>query len=235
MTSTLIDDIDDDETIQVVIPQSISPPAKRVKAATGHCKQCGVELEDRRRAWCTDCRSQDTTTTTLKRPSKKSSVKVVGVTAQVTQGMNSISGKLLYILTLVFAWSQLRRLGVPDPNGDLADEMAMTDDEAEIIGRPLTRLFLQTEPGRRLAPKIVEHEDFIDAAFAAWDWYKRVTSTLDQYNGHETKGSYNRPTTVQRSTNGKVRQITPNRGEGEGDETSLQYTPPSPFDLVGTN
>jgi hypothetical protein len=147
-------------------------PKERQRAVTGFCKVCDAELDDKRKSYCADHQPAPAERTRRKPKGK--------VTQNVEKGMTSIVAKLLFMFTLALAWSQLRARSIPDPNGDVAEEMAMTDEEAEIIGRPLTRMFLATSPGRNIAPTLVANEDLIDAAFAGWDWYKRQVTIIEK-------------------------------------------------------
>jgi hypothetical protein len=239
------------ESISVEYDPSFSPPSRAGRARL--CKTCGGELEDRRMTYHPECKPEPSTATasnaTLKgvRGGRKRTTKVTDATHK---GMTSITGKLLYLLTLYIAWSQLRGIGIPDPSGDIADSLAMTDEEAEVVGKPLARLFLQTEQGRRLAPKLVEHEDSIDAIFAIWNWYQRSTKTLDEYRAASgqvqapmpapaprTRQPRRRPgATLERSgSNAVTGQVEEDRTtvEGDGEAFGHVYIPPAPQDLIG--
>lgn len=158
--------------------------------------------------------------------------KTKGLSAEVSEGLASLSGKLLILITMALAWSALRRANIPDPNGDIAESMAMTDDEAVAIGRVLSRVFASTAPGRRIAPKLVENEDVIDAAFAGWEWYQRNAKMWDELRGEASPGyvAQQVPATGERmSNNGRHGQASERGSEGEG----YGYIPPSPIDIIG--
>lgn len=232
---------------------SYDPNFKASSASrTRLCAGCGQELEDKRMKYHPQCKPVDdnSPTTTIKSGGRVRGKGKTRVTDATHKGMTSIVGKLLYLITLYIAWNQLRQIGVPDHSGDIADTLALTDDEAEIIGKPLARLFLNTEGGRKLAPALVENEDTIDAAFAFWDWYRRSTNTLDEYKRQyipATVHPVERPPTPRKQTprhaarersasNGNTGPLTGNRGQSEGDPSdweSATYVPPSPIDLLG--
>lgn len=143
-------------------PSFAAKPVTRNVSGQKLCAKCGDVLDDNRKTYHDQCKPEQTAPATRLRGKGKKGSKP---TEAVTRGMNSITGKLLYLVTLFIAWSVLRGMGVPDQNGDIADQCAMSEDEAEAVGRPLTRLFLNTDRGRTLAPKMVDNEDLIDAAF----------------------------------------------------------------------
>jgi len=150
-----------------------------------------------------------------------------GVSHETAEGVNSFVSKVLFGITLFYAWWALRVRKVPDPRGEYADRMAFTDDESVIVGRVVSRALLSTEPGRRVAPHIAGNEDLIDAAFTMFDWYKRNAEIWDELG---TKG-YSPP---KPQVNGKVRrngnsgEATEDRGESE----IIGYVPPSTIDII---
>lgn len=167
--------------------------------------------------------------TTTRRGRKR----VGGLSSEVSEGLTSFAGKVLFLVTLILAWAQLRRARVPDPDGDIAETMAMSDDEAVAIGRPLARLFASTENGKRLAPVIVQNEDIIDAVFAGWEWYKRNRMVWDQLTeqGYTTAIPTQPETQAMRynaegTTNGSNGQATSDRIE-----SAPEYVPPGPLDF----
>lgn len=210
--------MDDDDTEFVSLTPE--PPAKRARAKTGSCKECGKELSDARAAWCPEHRP--TGAARIRKATGRKSKG--GVSAAVETGMSETVGKVLLILTLAYAYSALRTNGIPDPNGDIADAMALTDDEAVMIGRPLARLFMSTEQGRNIAPKIVDNRDLIDAMFAAWDWYSRTNKVLAQY-----KDSYSVHTPMERTQNGTTGPVTSNEQDSGG---NYGYVPGAPQDYL---
>lgn len=213
-------DVDDTEYVDISTP--VAP--KRHKAATGTCKECGKELDDGRKAYCDEHKPKIRDKVTGKGRGKGK-----GVTKAVEDGMAETVGKVLFLLTLAYAYSALRSKGIPDPSGQISDAMALTDDESVMIARPLARLFMSTEQGRKVAPKIVDNSDLIDAAFAMWDWYSRMNETLAQYQSTQS---------VQTPI---VRNERDNRNESntpsEGDRVSNNgnhpgFIPPNPQDQL---
>lgn len=217
MTDTL------DETEWVDISSTPTAP-KRTRAATGTCKECGKELTDGRASYCEE-----------HRPAKGKSIKDKvtrskkgGVSKVVEDGMAETVGKILFLLTLAYAYSALRSKGIPDPSGTISDAMALTDDESVMIARPLARLFTSTEQGKKLAPKIVDNRDLIDAAFAMWDWYSRMNATLAQYQATQ---SVQTPIPVPERESDNV-----NPSQSEGDRISSNgnygFVPPTAIDYL---
>lgn len=156
--------------------------------------------------------------------------KVKGLSAEVSEGLASVAGKFLFLMTLIMAWSALRRANIPDPSGETAEHLAMTDDEATAIGRVLARIFASTAPGRRIAPAIVENEDLIDATFAGWEWYKRQRDFFDQLNPQQVQepATAMRERSIHHGSNG---QVATDRSEGEG--AGVPYIGPSVQDILG--
>src|SRR4029077_2338493 len=89
--------------------------------------------------------------------------------------------KILLIVPAIIAWGRLKRLAVPDPEGKIAEELSLTDDEAAPIARVLARVTMSNERTAKIVKPIVENEDVIDAAFAFWEWNKRVDDRLSMY------------------------------------------------------
>jgi hypothetical protein len=159
--------------------------------------------------------------------------RVRGLDHATSEGLTTLAGKLFFGLTLMWAWWALRRAKVPDPNGEIADSLAFTDDEAVSVGRPVARFFASTEPGRRLAPIIVENSDMLDAGFALFDWHRRTSKLWDEISsqGWAQTQTPTQPTTteVSRGSDGQAPQNR-NSGGGEGWDW---YVPPSPVDVIG--
>lgn len=101
-------------------------------------------------------------------------------------------GKLLAIITLVIAWAQLRARKIPDANGDIAERIAFSDEEAVAIARPLARTINSTNAGMRVGKQLVDNSDLIDAGFALAQWYKRMNETLDAAASGRPQGSGDR-------------------------------------------
>ncbi|MGH7239274.1 MAG: hypothetical protein ACREHG_04305 [Candidatus Saccharimonadales bacterium] len=197
-----------DESITVTIPDDPTDTPKRPRAETGTCKGCGTALSDKRRAWCDSCRPSNAPTTAKRARTTRLS------SGDVKAGMDSFAAKIFVLLTIVIAWSQLRARKIPDPNGTLVDRMAFTDTESVAFARPIARMFLSTDIGRRVAPTLVQNEDVIDAAFALWDWYQRNAEILDSL-----------------STNRSVPPMNGNKPSNEAataQTNQVDYIPPAP-------
>jgi hypothetical protein len=177
----VVDTTDTKFTTPVKVPRQ-----RRNRASTGQCKTCGKELSDGRASYCEEHRPSKGVETLRNKAPKRRSGKKNGVSAEVNDGMTDVTANILFILTLTYAYTALRGRGIPDPSGAVSEQMALTDDEAAAIGRPLARLFLSTEQGRKVAPSIVDNRDLIDAAFAAWDWFRRMNDVLDQYGTRQS-------------------------------------------------
>jgi hypothetical protein len=216
---------DDTEWVELNPPSS---PVNRSNKVGATCQECGKELPDGRQKWCAEHKPSKGKSVRDKLTGGRSSKK--GVTATVENGMNETVGKILFLITLAYAYSALRRNGIPDPNGQISDAMALTDDESVLIGKPIARLFLSTERGRAVAPTIVDNRDLIDAAFAAWDWFQRVNSTLEQYGNQQ---SVHTPMVVpERGNDGDSSQAQRDRVKNNGNVAGPQYVGPTPQDLL---
>lgn len=145
----------------------------------GKCKDCGVDLDDKRKSRCDNCKATYEANNQSTPRSRASTTKSGRVSTSTQAKLNGITANVLGVMTLALCWSQLRRMHIPDPTGDIADQMSLTTEEAIAIGAPLTRLFLNTEPGKKLAPVIVNNEDVVTAIFALWDWYKRASTIIE--------------------------------------------------------
>lgn len=148
----------------------------------GLCDTCGNVTRSPRVKKCDDCKAAEKTEKATARAPK---VKVarVGGTVTPTKAAGTFA-KLLILISVIWAWSAVKRYGIPDVNGLLAEELAFTDEEAADIARPLGRLAMSNGASAKAIAPIVENDDFIDAAFAVWDWQKRVNATLEQYRGN---------------------------------------------------
>ena len=167
--------MDDTETIEV----DYEPGAKSRKTR-GVCATCGEAAVDGRSTFCEQHRPEQPVGSPKTRQSKGKGRKP---TSAVETGMNEVTAEVLMLLTVAYAWSALRRAGVPDPNGVNSDRMSMTAEEAVNVAKPLSRIFLSTEPGRKIAPVIVDNRDAIDAAFSLYDWYKRMNMVMEEASG----------------------------------------------------
>jgi hypothetical protein len=166
----------DDGIITIDIPDEPMALSQSERQATkGFCVICGEPTGDGRRKYCDEHKSASNS---VKVGPKSKSTSRTSKTASDDQLAASF-GKLLLILSLVLAWYQLRAKHVLDPNGDIADRIAMSDEEAVAIARPIARSFNATSTGMRVGKQIVDNSDLIDAGFAVVQWYKRMGETID--------------------------------------------------------
>lgn len=210
----------DNDSFSVVVPTDTFTSSEKKRSWDGRCKICGTELDDKRRTLCDAHRSiQSVTPKTKTGKTRKGS-------SSVENRLNGVTANLLATLTLIWAWSVLRRAQIPDPSGNISTQMSFTDEEAVAIGRPLTRLFLKFEPGRRAAPVIIDNEDIVTAVFSLWDWYKRMNETLDDYR----KQHLPTPTqTKERYRRGQSSTASAQNETASGGFDS-DYLPPGPYD-----
>ena len=161
--------------------------------AKGYCRACGDPLPDGyRKLTCENCLSTEAR--------EKAAAKATGKSVAARTKSSPSSGgkvtnakaagsfaKLAVIISAIWAWSAVKRYGIPDPDSQLAESLAFTDEEAADIARPLGRVAMGNSTTAKLVGPIVENDDLIDAAFAIWEWRKRVDATLAQYKGHVTQ------------------------------------------------
>lgn len=159
-------------------------------ANEGVCEVCGAATRSNRVKKCDDCKQaakvtpirQDTTQDN-KRRDVKVKVAKVGGTVTPTKAAGTFA-KLVILISVAWAWSAVKRYGIPDLDGSLAEELAFTDEEAADIARPLGRLSMSNSASAKVVAPIVENDDLIDAGFAIWEWRKRVDQVLAQYKGN---------------------------------------------------
>lgn len=158
-------------------------------ANQGVCEVCGNATRSNRVKKCDDCKAaaaaapkQDKVQDSPKR-NISVPVKRVGGTVTPTKAAGTFA-KLVILISVAWAWSAVKRYGIPDIDGTLAETLAFTDEEAADIARPLGRLSMSTPQSAKVVAPIVENDDLIDAGFALWEWRKRVDATLARYKGH---------------------------------------------------
>lgn len=152
----------------------------------GTCTVCGNATRSNRVKKCDDCKAGDaarsSTTPAVKRaPAVK--VTKVGGTITPTKAAGSFA-KLLILISVAWAWSAVKKYGIPDVDGSLAETLAFTDEEAADLARPLGRLSMSNSTTAKAIAPIVENDDLIDAAFSLWEWRKRVDQELARYRGN---------------------------------------------------
>lgn len=169
----------DDDEVMVTMNMGTEP---------GFCESCGQPTRSARVKKCDDCKAaakppkQDRTQDSPRRDVK---VKVprVGGTVTPTKAAGTFA-KLVILISVAWAWNAVRRYGIPDVDGSLAETLAFSDEEAADIARPLGRLAMSNSSSARVVAPIVENDDLIDAGFAIWEWRKRVDQALSQYKGN---------------------------------------------------
>lgn len=163
------------ETIQ--IPDD-SDAQLEINVGAGFCKVCGKELDDGRKRYCDDHKGSQGKLPKVGSTKDRSAGSKAGKTA-ATSELTTVFGKILLLITAAYAWSQLRRMQVRDPGGAFAEALAMTDEEADAVARPIARAFNSSAAGVRYGRKIVDNSDLIDAGFALYEWYQRQTQMLE--------------------------------------------------------
>jgi hypothetical protein len=103
---------------------------------------------------------------------KASNKNTLTVTPKVSE-WNSFMARVFVILTTFFAYIVVRNARIIDPDDKFADELAMTENEAKAIARPFSRMIAGTSFNAKHGALIVNNEDLIDAAVAAYDWTRR--------------------------------------------------------------
>lgn len=143
------------------------PPSSQV----GYCDKCGKEIvrqpgqKGRLPKFCDEHKGS----------SSKSVSKRVRSTGKVTdQQATGTIAKLLVIITLVLMYGRIKRLRIPDASGELAEALAMTDEEAFEVARPLARFGNGNPVGARVIGPLVKNEDVIGAMFALYEYNRRT-------------------------------------------------------------
>lgn len=156
-----------------------------------------------------------------KKTPAKPKAKTAGGTPRVSRGTQAqkdtsgFFGKVLVIATAIFAWSAIKRRGIPDAGGELADELAMDADEAAPIARVLARLTLSNATAAKAIKPFVDNEDFIDAGFALYEYNKRINLRLNEFSRHVVTEV---PANVPVRQNPRGQGPSDGRGMGEGSE-----------------
>ena len=163
-----------EEVVINLVPETEPPPVDKGY----YCIQCGNPLDDGRKKLCNACKA--TKPVKVTRPYNKKGHSSTAKQSLSTAKASQTFAKLLVIITAIFAWYFLRTKGIPDSNGDLAESLAMTDDEALPIARVLGRLIATNESAAKVVAPLVENEDLLDAAFAIWEYTRRVNRIIEQ-------------------------------------------------------
>lgn len=148
-----------------------------------YCEVCGDPLSDGRSTRCPQHRKQ-----AGNKPARRAG-KTSTVTASKASGTFA---KLLVVITAMYAWAELRRKHIPDASGELAEELAMTDEEASAVAKPIARFAVSNSTTAKIIGPIVENDDIIDALFSLWEWQKRTQAVMAQYVENTTLQPTNR-------------------------------------------
>lgn len=182
----------------------------------GYCEVCGEPASSPRGKRCAEHPRQaaaHATTNVGKRTRKGTKAPAAVGTVSARKAAGSFS-KLIIIISAVWAYTAVRRYGIPDLDGTLAEELAMTDEEAADIAKPLGRVVMSNSTAARIAGPIIDNDDLIDAAFALWEWNKRMNSALAAYRPHQIQDN-------QRRVDVTPGPNAPSAGASGGDPTGL--------------
>lgn len=156
-----------------IIEMTIPTSGGEVTDKGYYCAECGTPLADGRSTFCDDHKPKRNTNKPARKAGKTSTV-----TASKASGTFA---KLIVVITAMYAWSQVRRLHIPDPDGELSEQLAMTDEEAAAVAKPIARFAVSNSTTARIIGPIVENDDIIDALFSIWEYQKRTSAVLAQY------------------------------------------------------
>lgn len=150
------------------------------------------------------------TTNVSKRAKKSPSVRVSSGTVTASKAAGSFA-KLVIIISAIWAYAAVRRYGIPDVSGELAEKLAMTNEEAADIARPIGRLAMSNSTAAKVISPIVENDDLIDALFAIFEWQKRMNETLSQYRPHQIQDNQRQ---VRTDESALTHEVSPDVGGG---------------------
>lgn len=145
-----------------------------------------------------------------KRTKKSPSVRVSSGTVTASKAAGSFA-KLIIIISAIWAYGAVRRYGIPDLDGSLSEELAMTNEEAADIARPIGRLAMSNSTAAKVISPIVENDDLIDAAFAIFEWQKRMNQTLAGYKPHRIQDNQRG---VTQDESALTHEVSPDAGGG---------------------
>lgn len=155
------------------------------------------------------------------RPRKTPVNKPAPVSRRVTSSSNvsdaqaaGTIAKLLVVMTLMIMYGRIRRLRIPDVSGELAERLALTDEEAFEIAKPIARLGNSTPMGARLIGPVTRNEDIIGAMFAVYEYNRRTNQILaDLTRGGSVPANLPKENDS-RVTSGQVQSDRPDDGGG---------------------
>lgn len=153
------------------------------------------------------------------------STRIKGSGVSDAQAAGTIA-KLLVVLTLILMYGRLKRAKVPDHDGTLAETLAMTDEEAYEVAKPIARFGNSSPTGARIIGPVVRNEDVIGAVFAIYEWNRRVDEVLRKLSSGEVAPNLPREANS-RVVAGPIQEDRPVSGGG-GEQPGVPWG--SPFD-----
>jgi hypothetical protein len=146
----------------------------------GICSVCGAKAYHPRAMKCNDHREDGkvtgsgSLTETVKRTNEGKGNTGPGPAASK---WNSVTQKFIIILTSLLATLIVHNANIIDPSNELEDAMTATNDEALAMAKPFARMLSNTQFSKKHGHAIVDNEDAIDAAIAAYEYAKRLMET----------------------------------------------------------
>lgn len=193
--------VEDDRTVETLdIPEV--EPVRRIEKGT--CKVCGKPA---RSLTSTVCDDHDGRKSRSGSSSSRSTGRRTTKPPTADELTNKVLAKLLVGITFLVAVRMVASRTLHDPDDAIAEELAMTNDEAKSITHPFARFIEPTPLNTKYGRHAVENIDVVDAGFAFWDWYSRTQKFL-------------RNTTKQRrlATVTPINVKTNDRREGTGEQ-----------------
>lgn len=184
----------------------------------GYCQVCGEPAPTPQGTWCTDHHPNNNKPVRQDKIADKVKKRVITTTStgKVTAAKAAGSfSKLIIIISAIWAYTLVKRYGIPDVDGTLADDLAFTDEEAADIARPIGRLTMSNATAAKFVGPVVENDDLIDALFSLYEWRKRVDQTLAQYKGNQIQDNQR-----SRSVSTQSDEVSTSSSGGDG---SLPY------------
>ncbi len=163
----------------------------------GVCRACGQEASTPQGTYCDEHKTRQRKTSGEGVAAPTGTDKVTPP-KPVRTGKGAPSGdewsakvfdKLCIMGTMLFAGAMVRRYNLNDPDDGIADSLAMTDDEARRVAKPLGRFMAGTKFSKTQGRKVLENSDLLDAAFALYDYTDRVNKTLRTYTTNQPLAS----------------------------------------------
>jgi hypothetical protein len=177
----------------LVVDVDPNPPEPKVRTNSeglelGVCRVCGDEATGPNATYCAEHRTRQPRATeggTDSQPSQPTGTAKVLRPSRSGKGAptadewnNKLFQKVVGAFTDVVASQLVRRYNLNDPTGEIADSLAMTNEEAGRVAKPIGRFMAGTALNKRIGRKVLDNSDLVDAAFAMYDWYDRVNKTL---------------------------------------------------------